>query len=51
MKRIHIPVNSTRLASAIGVRAARAGVVTHKVIKPNFTAGAFGKLFHPLKKA
>lgn len=50
MKRLLIPTNTTRLASAVAVKAARAGVITHKVVKPNLTAGTFSKLFHPATK-
>ena len=50
MKRLLIPTNVTPMASAVAVRAARAGVITHKVVRPNLAAGALSKLFHPQTK-
>ncbi|WP_290904453.1 hypothetical protein [Aquabacterium sp.] len=48
--KLKIPTNPTRLANAMVVRAARAGVITHPVVKSNLAAGQFAKQFHPANK-
>lgn len=50
LKPFIVPVNTSRLASAVAVRAARAGVITHKVVRPNLAAGALSKFLHPAAK-
>lgn len=43
MKRLTVPTNGTRFLQTTAVKAARAAVVTHKVVKPNPAIGALTK--------
>jgi hypothetical protein len=47
MKPLRVPTEAARYAMAAGVRAARAGVVTHTVIKANPGVQAAMGRFHP----
>lgn len=49
MKRLTVPTNTSRFLTSTSVRAARAAIVTHKVVKPNPAIGQLTKLFHPKK--
>jgi hypothetical protein len=47
MKALRVPTEAARYAMAAGVRAARAGVVTHQVVKANPLVRAVTNRFHP----
>ncbi|HIV71364.1 MAG TPA: hypothetical protein H9903_10570 [Candidatus Aquabacterium excrementipullorum] len=43
MKRLIVPSNGSRFIHTAAVKAARAAVVTHKVVKPNPAVGVLTK--------